>query len=87
MTTTAIPNKPANVNLVGLGKADYKGAPSTLCNGCGHDSIASQIIAARARQIPGTVQRLRKPTATEGFIKASLNRRSEKRSRAAVAVG
>src|SRR5512141_2434046 len=45
MTTTAIPNKPANVNLVGLGKADYKGAPSTLCNGCGHDSIASQIIA------------------------------------------
>lgn len=46
MTTTAIPNKPAaNVNLLGLGKADYKGAPSTLCNGCGHDSIASQIIA------------------------------------------
>ena len=45
MTTTAIPNKPANINLVGLGKADYKGAPSTLCNGCGHDSIASQIIA------------------------------------------
>src|SRR5512135_1802526 len=45
MTTTAIPNKPANVNLVGLGKADYRGAPSTLCNGCGHDSIASQIIA------------------------------------------
>jgi len=45
MTTTTIPNKPVNVNLVGLGKADYKGAPSTLCNGCGHDSIASQIIA------------------------------------------
>lgn len=44
MTTTAIP-KPTNVNLVGLGKADYKGSPSTLCNGCGHDSIASQIIA------------------------------------------
>jgi 2-oxoglutarate ferredoxin oxidoreductase subunit beta len=43
MTTTAIP-KPANVNLVGLTKIDYKGAPSTLCNGCGHDSIASQII-------------------------------------------
>ncbi len=44
MTTT--PTKPAGgLNLVGLGKADYKGAPSTLCNGCGHDSIASQIIA------------------------------------------
>ncbi|HJW83083.1 MAG TPA: 2-oxoacid:ferredoxin oxidoreductase subunit beta, partial [Anaerolineae bacterium] len=45
MTTTAMPTKPANVNLVGLAKPDYKGLPSTLCNGCGHDSIASQIIA------------------------------------------
>jgi 2-oxoglutarate ferredoxin oxidoreductase subunit beta len=35
----------ANVNLVGLTKTDYKGRPSTLCNGCGHDSIASQIVA------------------------------------------
>ncbi len=43
MTTTAMP-KPANVNLVGLTKTDYKGSPSTLCNGCGHDSIASQLI-------------------------------------------
>ncbi len=44
MTTT--PTKPmGGLNLVGLGKAEYKGAPSTLCNGCGHDSIASQIIA------------------------------------------
>ena len=43
MTTTAMP-KPANVNLAGLTKIDYKGAPSTLCNGCGHDSISSQII-------------------------------------------
>ncbi|MFL7837686.1 MAG: 2-oxoacid:ferredoxin oxidoreductase subunit beta [Candidatus Promineifilaceae bacterium] len=32
------------VNLVGLSKNDYKGQPSTLCNGCGHNSIASQII-------------------------------------------
>ncbi|HLF25447.1 MAG TPA: 2-oxoacid:ferredoxin oxidoreductase subunit beta [Anaerolineae bacterium] len=45
MTTTVLPNRPANVNLVGLTKPDYKGLPSTLCNGCGHDSIASQIIA------------------------------------------
>lgn len=26
--------------------ADYKGAPSTLCAGCGHDAITSQIIKA-----------------------------------------
>ncbi|MEJ5240691.1 MAG: 2-oxoacid:ferredoxin oxidoreductase subunit beta [Anaerolineales bacterium] len=34
------------VNLVGLTKNDYRGMPSTLCQGCGHNSIASQIIAA-----------------------------------------
>ena len=34
------------VNLVGLTKNDYRGAASTLCQGCGHNSIASQIIAA-----------------------------------------
>lgn len=34
------------VNLVGLAKTDYKGAPSTLCQGCGHNSISSQLIAA-----------------------------------------
>lgn len=32
------------LNLVGLEKSDYKGNPSTLCQGCGHDSISSQII-------------------------------------------
>jgi 2-oxoglutarate/2-oxoacid ferredoxin oxidoreductase subunit beta len=45
MTTTPSVKPAVGVNLVGLSKADYKGAPSTLCNGCGHDSIASQIIA------------------------------------------
>ena len=45
MTTTTVPNKSAGVNLAGLTRLDYKGAPSTLCNGCGHDSVASQIIA------------------------------------------
>ncbi len=35
-----------SVNLVGLSKADYRGNPSTLCQGCGHNSISSQIIAA-----------------------------------------
>jgi 2-oxoglutarate/2-oxoacid ferredoxin oxidoreductase subunit beta len=34
------------VNLVGLAKTDYRGHPSTLCQGCGHNSISSQIIAA-----------------------------------------
>jgi 2-oxoglutarate ferredoxin oxidoreductase subunit beta len=34
------------VNLFGLSKTDYRGNPSTLCQGCGHNSISSQIIAA-----------------------------------------
>ncbi len=34
------------VNLVGLTKTDYKGQPTTLCQGCGHNSISSQIMAA-----------------------------------------
>ena len=35
----------ASENAVGLLKNDYRGAPSTLCAGCGHNSIANQIIA------------------------------------------
>lgn len=35
-----------NVNLAGLSRNDYKGQPSTLCQGCGHNSISSQIVAA-----------------------------------------
>lgn len=34
------------VNLAGLSRAEYRGSPSTLCQGCGHNSIANQIIAA-----------------------------------------
>ncbi len=34
------------VNEIGLTRQDYKGAKSTLCQGCGHNSIANQIIAA-----------------------------------------
>lgn len=33
------------VNTIGLTREEYKGRPSTLCKGCGHDSISSQIIA------------------------------------------
>ena len=36
----------ANVNLAGLLKNDYRGAPSTLCQGGGHNSISNQIITA-----------------------------------------
>ncbi len=45
------------VNLVGLSKSDYRGAPSTLCKGCGHNSIANQIIAAMYEMniVPETV--------------------------------
>ncbi len=43
--TTPAPT-PAQTNRAGLSRADYKGLPSTLCQGCGHNSIASQIIAA-----------------------------------------
>jgi 2-oxoglutarate ferredoxin oxidoreductase subunit beta len=32
------------MNRIGLTLADYKGSPSTLCDGCGHDAITSQII-------------------------------------------
>jgi 2-oxoglutarate ferredoxin oxidoreductase subunit beta len=48
MATTSLPVAGANiqVNLAGLAKNDYRGLPSTLCQGCGHNSIANQIIAA-----------------------------------------
>src|SRR6476659_8769882 len=47
MTTDVKPNGKGNakLNLLGLDRNDYKGRPSTLCQGCGHDSISSQIIA------------------------------------------
>lgn len=47
MVEQTAPAKPRQqVNLIGLEKADYRGLPSTLCQGCGHNSISSQIIAA-----------------------------------------
>lgn len=38
--------KATDKNKVGLTKADYIGAKSTLCMGCGHDTITSHIITA-----------------------------------------
>ena len=32
-------------NKIGLSKNDYRGNPTTLCAGCGHNSISNQIIA------------------------------------------
>jgi 2-oxoglutarate ferredoxin oxidoreductase subunit beta len=36
----------ARTNEIGLEKTDYHGRPTTLCQGCGHNSISSQIMAA-----------------------------------------
>ena len=46
--TESLPMAGANVqvNLAGLSKNDYRGLPSTLCQGCGHNSIANQIVTA-----------------------------------------
>jgi len=46
MTDQPVTETRGQVNLAGLSKAEYRGAPSTLCQGCGHNSIANQIIAA-----------------------------------------
>ncbi len=48
MATAAKPGGAAapkpTTNKAGLTRPDYRGLPSTLCAGCGHNSIASQII-------------------------------------------
>jgi 2-oxoglutarate/2-oxoacid ferredoxin oxidoreductase subunit beta len=36
----------AKTNELGLSRNEYKGRKSTLCPGCGHDSISNQIISA-----------------------------------------
>ena len=49
--------KAAKLNLIGLDKTEYRGRPSTLCKGCGHDSISQRIITAAwelGRVVPGT---------------------------------
>ena len=35
-----------DTNRIGLSKTDYTGGKSTLCTGCGHDSITNHIITA-----------------------------------------
>src|SRR5271165_4026701 len=36
----------ANVNIIGLARDVYKGLPTTLCAGCGHNSITNHLIKA-----------------------------------------
>jgi len=50
-STPAVPPAPApaagpKVNRLGLPVADYQGAKSTLCAGCGHDVITNTVISA-----------------------------------------
>ena len=46
MANVSAPPRKPNTNVLGLAKADYRGLDSTLCAGCGHDSISAQIITA-----------------------------------------
>ncbi len=43
--TPAAP-KPPQLNRAGFAMSQYKGAESTLCAGCGHDAITSQLVKA-----------------------------------------
>ncbi len=36
--------RPAKTNAIGLTQDEYQGRPSTLCPGCGHNSISNQIV-------------------------------------------
>lgn len=44
--TEQLLSQKVQVNVVGLAKTDYRGNPTTLCQGCGHNSVSSQIISA-----------------------------------------
>src|SRR5262245_1644421 len=46
MTVDTKTNGKPKVNRIGLSSQDYHGGASTLCPGCGHNSITNQIIAA-----------------------------------------
>ncbi|GAC1547557.1 MAG: 2-oxoacid:ferredoxin oxidoreductase subunit beta [Herpetosiphon sp.] len=46
MATAAKPGEGRKINAIGLERTDYRGNISTLCAGCGHDSISAQIMTA-----------------------------------------
>jgi 2-oxoglutarate/2-oxoacid ferredoxin oxidoreductase subunit beta len=43
-TVVETPTKAPKTNVLGLDKNAYKAAPSTLCKGCGHDTISQRIM-------------------------------------------
>ena len=43
-----INRKTAPTNKIGLTRQDYDGTMSTLCAGCGHDSVTAALARARA---------------------------------------
>lgn len=45
-SVSGIPDQKMILNRIGLTRSDYKGNPTTLCQGCGHNSLSSQIIGA-----------------------------------------
>jgi 2-oxoglutarate ferredoxin oxidoreductase subunit beta len=44
MSTTTSPVPPKKVNHVGLEVVNYKGSKTTLCAGCGHNSVSERIV-------------------------------------------
>jgi 2-oxoglutarate ferredoxin oxidoreductase subunit beta len=46
MSTTLTPPPPKKVNHIGLEVVQYKGSRTTLCAGCGHNSISERLIEA-----------------------------------------
>jgi 2-oxoglutarate ferredoxin oxidoreductase subunit beta len=46
MSTTTTPLPPKKVNHIGLEVINYKGSKTTLCAGCGHNSISERIVEA-----------------------------------------
>ena len=46
MSTPAVPTPPRKINRINLEPANYRGAKTTLCAGCGHNAISERIIDA-----------------------------------------
>jgi len=44
MSTSTVPTPPKKVNRLGLEVLNYKGSKTTLCAGCGHNSISERIV-------------------------------------------
>src|ERR1700694_3384969 len=44
MSTGTVPNPPKKVNRIGLEVLNYKGSKTTLCAGCGHNSVSERLV-------------------------------------------